>query len=110
MKADLFTVHVDQDEAGMFIGTIRSIPSCHSEGETQAAMLKNLSEVLELCLRNLNLPRPKSPFAAIVHKEQNLYVAESPEFGTASQGVTEEEALQNLQEATELYLAEFPAQ
>ena len=45
---------------------------------------------------------------AIVHKEDNLYVAQCPEVGTASQGDTIEEAVANLQEATELYLEEFP--
>lgn len=50
----------------------------------------------------------KSVFAAIVYKEDELYVAECPEVGTASQGQTIEEAVLNLQEATELYLEEFP--
>ena len=45
---------------------------------------------------------------AIIYKEDDLYVAECPEIGTASQGKTIEEALLNLQEATELYLEEFP--
>ena len=40
--------------------------------------------------------------------ETDLLVAECPEIGTASQGYTEEEALANLQEATELYLESFP--
>ncbi|MBU1181983.1 MAG: type II toxin-antitoxin system HicB family antitoxin [Proteobacteria bacterium] len=47
-------------------------------------------------------------FTAIVHREDNLYVAECPETGTASQGITIEDAVKNLQEATELYLEEFP--
>lgn len=47
-------------------------------------------------------------FTAVVHKEENLYVAECPEVGTVSQGTTVEEAVKNLQEATELYLEEFP--
>jgi len=47
-------------------------------------------------------------FTAILHKEDDLYVAECPEVGTASQGSTIEEAVKNLQEATELYLEEFP--
>ena len=47
-------------------------------------------------------------FTAIVHKEENLYVAECPEVGTVSQGETIEEAVANLKEATELYLEEFP--
>jgi predicted RNase H-like HicB family nuclease len=49
-----------------------------------------------------------STFTAIVHKEKSLYVAECPEVGTASQGKSIEEAIENLQEATELYLEEFP--
>ncbi len=47
-------------------------------------------------------------FTAVVHKEENLYVAECPEIGTASQGETIEEAVNNLKEATQLYLEEFP--
>ena len=47
-------------------------------------------------------------FTAVVHKEDQLYVAECPEVGTASQGSTIEEAVKNLQEATALYLEEFP--
>ena len=47
-------------------------------------------------------------YTAVIHKEENLYVAECPEIGTASQGETIEEAIKNLQEATELYLEEFP--
>jgi predicted RNase H-like HicB family nuclease len=46
--------------------------------------------------------------SAILHREQDLYVAECPEVGTVSQGGTIEEALANLKEATELYLEEFP--
>ena len=47
-------------------------------------------------------------FTAVVHKEEDLYVAECPEVGTANQGETVEEAVNNLREATELYLEEFP--
>lgn len=47
-------------------------------------------------------------FTAVVHKEDNLYVAVCPEAGTVSQGESIEEAVKNLQEATELYLEEFP--
>ncbi|MBM4457739.1 MAG: type II toxin-antitoxin system HicB family antitoxin [Chloroflexi bacterium] len=45
---------------------------------------------------------------AVLHKEEDLYVAECPEVGTVSQGYTVEEAVANLKEATELYLEEFP--
>jgi len=47
-------------------------------------------------------------FTAVLHKEEDLYVAQCPEVGTVSQGRTIEEAIANLREATELYLEEFP--
>jgi predicted RNase H-like HicB family nuclease len=47
-------------------------------------------------------------FSAVLHKEEDLYVAQCPEVGTVSQGCTIEEAVANLKEATELYLEEFP--
>jgi predicted RNase H-like HicB family nuclease len=50
----------------------------------------------------VEFPRP------VLRKEGGLYVAEYPELGTVSQGVTVKEAVDNLKEATELYLEEFP--
>ena len=47
-------------------------------------------------------------FTAVIHKEEDMYVAECPEVGTVSQGENIEEAINNLKEATELYLDEFP--
>ena len=45
---------------------------------------------------------------AVLHWEEDMYVAKCPEVGTVSQGKTVDEALANLKEATELYLGEFP--
>lgn len=50
----------------------------------------------------------KVAVTAVIHLEGDLYVAECPEIGTVSQGTSIEEAINNLQEATELYLEEFP--
>lgn len=50
----------------------------------------------------------KKTLTAVLHKEDDMYVAECPEVGTVSQGYSLEEALANLKEATELYLEEFP--
>lgn len=44
--------------------------------------------------------------SAVIHLEDDLYVAECPELGTVSQGGTIEAALANLKEATELFLQE----
>jgi len=64
MKKSLFTVYIEQDEDGMFIGSIPSIPSCYAQGKTQEEMLKNLRQVVKLCLRNSN-PKQTSHFVGI---------------------------------------------
>ena len=46
-------------------------------------------------------------FTAVLHKEEDMYIAECPEVGTVSQGKDIDEAIKNLKEATELYLEEF---
>jgi predicted RNase H-like HicB family nuclease len=45
---------------------------------------------------------------AVLHKEEDIYVATCPEVGTVSQGHSIEEAIANLKEATELYLEDVP--
>ena len=47
-------------------------------------------------------------FNFVIHKEKNIYVAECNEIGIVSQGYTIDEAINNLKEATELYIEEFP--
>ncbi|HZA67575.1 MAG TPA: type II toxin-antitoxin system HicB family antitoxin [Geminicoccaceae bacterium] len=44
--------------------------------------------------------------SAVIHREDDLYIAECPELGTAGQGRTIEEAVTNLEGATGLYLEE----
>lgn len=47
--------------------------------------------------------------AVLIPAEEGGFVALNPETGTTTQGESIEEALLNLQEATSLYLEEFPA-
>ncbi|MEO6075228.1 MAG: type II toxin-antitoxin system HicB family antitoxin [Dokdonella sp.] len=46
--------------------------------------------------------------AVLSPAEEGGYVAFNPETGTTTQGDTVEEAIANLKEATELFIAEFP--
>ncbi len=66
-----FTVYIEKDEDGVFIGSIPSIPSCHAQGDTQEEMLRNLQEVLRLCLRNIDADSATTKFVGI----QNLELA-----------------------------------
>ena len=45
---------------------------------------------------------------ALVHQEGKWFVAVCPEVGVTSQGLTIEEAVMNVKEATELYLEDEP--
>lgn len=49
-----FAVYIEQDEDGIFVGSVPLIPSCHAEGRAQEEMLTSLTEVLKLCLRNMD--------------------------------------------------------
>ena len=46
--------------------------------------------------------------AVLMPADEGGFVAFNPETGTTTQGETVAEALENLREATELYLEEFP--
>ena len=46
--------------------------------------------------------------AVLTSAEEGGYIALNPETGTTTQGETVEEAVNNLKEATALYLSEFP--
>ena len=51
----------------------------------------------------------KSKFTAILRREEDLYVAFTPDLDIASQGLSPEEALLNLKEAVSLFLECAPA-
>lgn len=72
MKNTNFTVYIEQDDDGMFVGSIPAVPSCYSEGRTQKEMLKNLHQALKLCLRNVNVKEiEKTRFIGIQNVELN---------------------------------------
>ncbi len=58
---------------------------------------------------NTNLNDNVRNLIAIISKEDKWFIAECPQIGTVSQGKSEEDALRNLKEATELYLDEVNA-
>lgn len=51
----------------------------------------------------------KKTFTVLLHREDDMYIAECVEVGTVDQGLTIEEAINNLKEATRLFLEECPS-
>ena len=58
-----FTAYVEWDpDTSLYVGIVPGIPGAHSQGATLDELLKNMKEVLELCMEELgkeaeDLPR-----------------------------------------------------
>lgn len=48
-----YRVTITQDEDGMFITEVPSLPGCISQGETRSEALKNIQEAIEAYLESL---------------------------------------------------------
>lgn len=49
MKRDFYVV-IERDEDGYFVGEVPQLKGCYSQGETLDELMKNIREVIELCL------------------------------------------------------------
>ena len=48
-----FRVLIEQDEDGVFVAEVPSLPGCLSQGPTRADALKNIQEAIEVYLESL---------------------------------------------------------
>ena len=48
-----YRVLIEQDEDGVFVAEVPSLPGCISQGETRDAALSNVREAVELYLESL---------------------------------------------------------
>lgn len=49
-KIHNFTVIIEKDEDGYFVGYVPSIKGCHTQGRTLDELMKNIKEAIQLCL------------------------------------------------------------
>ena len=45
-----FTVIIEKDEDGYYVGYVPSIKGCHTQGRTLDELMKNIKEAIQLCL------------------------------------------------------------
>ncbi|MBI4919679.1 type II toxin-antitoxin system HicB family antitoxin [archaeon] len=45
-----FTVLIEKDEDGLYIGSVPALKGCHTQGETIDELLRNVKEAIGLCL------------------------------------------------------------
>ncbi|MDZ7664466.1 MAG: type II toxin-antitoxin system HicB family antitoxin [Desulfotignum sp.] len=48
-----YRVLIEQDEDGVFVAEVPSLPGCISQGKTRAEALKNIQEAIEVYLESL---------------------------------------------------------
>ncbi|MCA9456964.1 MAG: type II toxin-antitoxin system HicB family antitoxin [Nitrospira sp.] len=48
-----YRVLIEQDEDGVFVAEVPSLPGCLSQGQTRADALKNIQEAIEVYLESL---------------------------------------------------------
>jgi len=50
MKKYTFTVLIEKDEDGGFIGHVPELKGCHSQGDSIVELMANIDEAIKLCL------------------------------------------------------------
>ena len=64
-----YRVIVEQDEDGVFVAEVPSLPGCISQGKTKEEALKNVKEAISCYIHSLeedNLPIPEEKFEVSV--------------------------------------------
>jgi len=59
-----FTVVIEKDEDGYYVGSVPSLRGCHTQGKTMDELLKNVKEAIELCLQ-VEKDVPKEQFVGV---------------------------------------------
>ena len=56
-----FLAYIERDpETGLYIGSVPKIPGAHTQAETLDELQKNLKEVVELCLEEMDSEEKKT--------------------------------------------------
>ncbi len=60
-----FYVVLERDADGVYIGEVPQLQASHSQGHTVDELMKNIKEVIELCLEELEETEPTNEFVGI---------------------------------------------
>jgi len=60
-----YTVYIEQDEDGVFVGSVPNIPGCYSQGNTIDELMQNMHEVITLAVRNTDIDVATGNFVGI---------------------------------------------
>ncbi len=51
-KVKDFTVVIEQDEDGIYIGKVPDIPGCYTQGKTVQQVLERIQEAIQVCIES----------------------------------------------------------
>ena len=63
-KIHNFTVVIEKDEDGVYVGSVPALRGCHTQGKTMDELLKNIKEAIELYLE-VEKDVPREQFVGI---------------------------------------------
>lgn len=58
-----FEFEIEQDEEGWLVGTVPSLPGCHTQARTEEELIKRLGEAVELAVQESTDPLMQELFA-----------------------------------------------
>lgn len=53
MKNKEYYVVIEKDEDGLYVGEVPQLKACYSQGETIDELMRNIREVIEMCLEEI---------------------------------------------------------
>ncbi len=65
METKEFFVVIERDEDGIYIGDVPQLKACYSQGDTVDELMKNIREVIEMCLEELEEEEPMTEFIGV---------------------------------------------
>ena len=65
MKNNELFVVIERDEDGIYIGDVPQLKACYSQGDTGDELMKNIREVIEMCLEELEEEEPTTELIGV---------------------------------------------
>jgi predicted RNase H-like HicB family nuclease len=60
-----FYVYVERDEDGFYVGEVPQLRGCYAQGRSIEELMRNMSEVIEMCLEDTEEPASLPEFIGI---------------------------------------------
>lgn len=65
MSGKIFMVIIEQDEEGIYVAKVPSIPGCYTQGKTVEEAMERIKEAIQVCLESDSEDFPQLKFIGI---------------------------------------------